>query len=83
LITAIGLLAAAMTSLSYIPQVRKAVPAGSTGDLSFKTLSVLAAGLALWVLYGILNKDYVIVAANAVGFALVAALIGFKVRDSR
>lgn len=83
MITAVGLLAAAMTSLSYIPQVKKALPAGSTADLSLKTLSVLACGLALWVLYGILNKDYVIVAANVIGFALVAALIGFKIRDRR
>jgi MtN3 and saliva related transmembrane protein len=83
LITTIGLLAAAMTSLSYIPQVRKALPAGSTDDLSLKTLSVLAVGLALWVLYGLLNGDYVIVAANAVGFALVATLIGLKIRDGR
>jgi MtN3 and saliva related transmembrane protein len=81
--TTIGLMAAAMTSLSYIPRVRKALPAGSTGDVSFKTLSVLVSGLGLWVLYGILNGDYVIVAANAVGFALVAALIGFKIRDCR
>jgi MtN3 and saliva related transmembrane protein len=43
--TTIGLMAAPMTSLSYVPQVRKALPTGSTGDLSLKTLSVLAAGL--------------------------------------
>ena len=47
LITIIGLLAAALTSLSSIPQVKKALPAGSTEDLSSKTLAVLAAGLAL------------------------------------
>ena len=38
---------AALTSLSYIPQVAKALPVGSTNDLSSKTLAVLAAGLAL------------------------------------
>ena len=82
LITIIGLLAAALTSLSYIPQVRKALPAGSTDDLSSKTLAVLAAGLALWIGYGVLKGDVVIAAANAVGLALVATLIGFKIRDA-
>jgi MtN3 and saliva related transmembrane protein len=67
LITIIGLLAAALTSLSYIPQVKKALPMGSTGDLSSKTLAVLATGLALWIGYGVLKSDYVIVVANAVG----------------
>ena len=83
LITIIGLLAAALTSLSYIPQVRKALPPGSTGDLSSKTLAVLAAGLALWIGYGVLKGDYVIIVANAVGLALVSTLIGFKIRDAR
>jgi MtN3 and saliva related transmembrane protein len=83
LITIIGLLAAALTSLSYIPQVKKALPPGSTDDLSSKTLAVLAAGLALWIGYGVLKGDYVIIAANAVGLALVATLIGFKIQDGR
>ena len=83
LITIIGLLAAALTSLSYIPQVKKALPAGSTDDLSSKTLGVLASGLALWIGYGVLKSDYVIIVANAVGLALVVTLIGFKIRDAR
>ena len=44
LITIVGLLAAALT---YIPQVKKALPAGSTDDLSSKTLAVLATGARL------------------------------------
>jgi MtN3 and saliva related transmembrane protein len=44
---------------------------------------VLATGPALWIGYGILKSDYVIIVANAVGFALVATLIGFKIRDAR
>lgn len=37
----LGLLAAALTSLSYIPQVRKALPRKSTDDLSLKMLLAL------------------------------------------
>jgi MtN3 and saliva related transmembrane protein len=44
LITIIGLLAAALTSLSYIPQVKKALPSGSTDDLSSKTPPALPYG---------------------------------------
>jgi PQ loop repeat len=42
LITIIGLMAAALTSLSYVPQVQKALPRGATNDLSVKMLSILA-----------------------------------------
>jgi MtN3 and saliva related transmembrane protein len=83
LIDIVGLVAAALTSLSYIPQVRKAWPRGSTGDLSSKMLAVLATGLATWVAYGILKGDYVIILANTVGVSLVAALLFFVWRDRR
>jgi MtN3 and saliva related transmembrane protein len=62
--------------------VKKAAD-GSTDDLSSKLLAVLATGLALWIGYGTLKSDYVIIVANTVGFALVATLIGFKIRDAR
>lgn len=77
----IGLGAAGLTSLSYIPQVRKAWPRGSTSDLSLPMLLVLTTGLMLWVGYGLLKSDWVIVASNSVGAALSATVLTFKIRD--
>lgn len=82
LVTVLGLLAAALTSLSYVPQVRKAWPLGATGDLSLGMLAVLGAGLSLWVGSGWFRSDYVVVVANTVGLGLVLALIALKLRDS-
>lgn len=79
----IGACAAVLTSLSYLPQVRKAWPRGSTADLSFKMLAVLTSGLVLWVGYGLLKGDWVIVAANSVGGTLSASVLAFKIRDMR
>jgi MtN3 and saliva related transmembrane protein len=79
----IGVAAAMMTSLSYIPQVRKAWPRGSTADLSLTMLTVLTTGLLLWIGYGLLKGDWVIVAANGVGAALSASVLTFKIRDMR
>jgi MtN3 and saliva related transmembrane protein len=83
LIPWIGACAAILTSLSYLPQVRKAWPRGSTADLSLKMLIVLTAGLVLWIGYGLLRSDWVIVAANSVGAALSATVLVFKIRDMR
>jgi MtN3 and saliva related transmembrane protein len=77
----IGGAAAILTSLSYLPQVRKAWPRGATEDLSLKMLAALTTGLALWVLYGVLRFDWVIVAANSVGGLLAASVLGCKIRD--
>ena len=79
----IGVCAAILTSLSYIPQVRKAWPRGSTKDLSLHMLAVLTTGLLLWIAYGLLKSDWVIVAANSVGAALSASVLIFKIRDMR
>jgi MtN3 and saliva related transmembrane protein len=79
----IGGAAAILTSLSYVPQVRKALPRGATHDLSLRMLGVLTAGLALWALYGALQSDWVIVAANGVGGTLAAIVLGCKLRDMR
>ena len=77
----IGGLAALLTSLSYLPQVRKAWPRGSTEDLSLKMLGVLTTGLLLWVCYGLLKADWILVAANSVGAALTGTVLACKLRD--
>lgn len=79
----IGGCAALLTSLSYIPQVRKAWPRGSTSDLSLKMLIALTSGLLLWAVYGVLKSDWVIVTANGVGASLSASVLAFKIRDIR
>lgn len=78
----IGGLAAALTSLSCIPQVRKAWPRGSTKDVSLKMLVALTTGLVLWVVNGLLQKDWILVLANSVGAALAATVLCCKIRPA-
>jgi MtN3 and saliva related transmembrane protein len=79
----VGTCAAILTAVSYFPQVRKALPVGSTADLSLKMLLLLTGGLLLWILYGILRSDWMIVASNVVGAALSGSVLACKVRDIR
>ena len=80
--TLIGFAAAFCTTVSYIPQVKKCWQTGSTGDLSLKMLLILATGIALWVVYGILKGDMVIIIANSVSLLLLCNLVVFKVRET-
>jgi MtN3 and saliva related transmembrane protein len=77
----IGGVAALLTSLSYVPQVQKAWPRGSTKDLSVKMLAVLTTGLVLWIGYGFLKEDWVIILANGVGAILSGTVLYCKFRD--
>ena len=58
--TVVGLAAAVCTTAANVPQLKKAWTTGQTDDLSMNMLFVLACGLALWVAYGVLQKDIVI-----------------------
>lgn len=79
--TFIGLMAATCTTISYFPQLKKCWDTGSSGDLSLRMFSILAVGIALWVVYGCLQADIVIIIANATSFAFLMGILWFKLRD--
>jgi MtN3 and saliva related transmembrane protein len=56
---------------------------GSAGDLSFKMVITLAAGVALWAVYGFLQSEIVIIIANTVSLTLLTGILYFKLRESR
>jgi len=78
LTTAIGLAAAVCTTASYLPQLKKAWSTGDTKDLSLKMLVMLFAGLCLWITYGALQADAVLMLANTVSLALLACILYCK-----
>jgi MtN3 and saliva related transmembrane protein len=81
--TLIGAVAAFCTTASYVPQLKKVWATGETDDLSLKMLLLLAAGLVLWIVYGLIRSDIVIIAANSVSLTLLSCIIYFKLRERR
>lgn len=75
-------MAAALTSLSYVPQVRKVVAGQPTDDLSLTTLIALTSGLALWIVYGLMKGDVVVLIANGVGVLLTGFVLLRKLTDA-
>ena len=78
LATVIGLTAGICTTLANLPQLIKAWTTRETDDISLKTLLLLGCGLILWVVYGVLHQDIVIMLANAVSLIILAALLYAK-----
>ena len=81
LVTTVGLVAAFCTTISYVPQIRKIWATGETEDISLKMFLSLTAGIALWIVYGIMQRDAVIILANSVSLAFLAAILFFKLRN--
>jgi MtN3 and saliva related transmembrane protein len=78
--TALGLCAGALTTISFLPQVLRAIRTGSSSDLSWTWLIMLGLGVCGWLGYGLLTSAISIILANAVTVALVCILLAVKVR---
>jgi MtN3 and saliva related transmembrane protein len=75
---AIGLVAAVCISAAYFPQLWRSFRTQRTDDLSLVMLLILITGVGLWVAYGILRKDWVIITGNGVSVCCLAVLLYFK-----
>jgi MtN3 and saliva related transmembrane protein len=81
--TVIGLAAAVCTTAANLPQLKKAWITGQTDDLSLKTLILLGSGLMLWVIYGLLQRDVVIMLANGISLLILSVILYLKVIQER
>jgi MtN3 and saliva related transmembrane protein len=81
LFDAIGLVAAALTTFAFLPQVIQTWRSGSTAGLNLWMLLVLSTGIALWFVYGIGIGEMPVILANGATLVLVAVLLGLKLRD--
>ena len=80
LVTSLGLVAGTLTTLSFLPQLIKAWKSQSTHDISIGMFSMLAVGVLLWLVYGLITADAPVTAANAITLVFVALILALKLR---
>ncbi|BCS53018.1 SemiSWEET family sugar transporter [Geobacter sp. SVR] len=76
--TQIGLLAGTLTSVAAIPQVIKTLRTRHARDISIWQPLLLACGVGLWMLYGILIHDLPLILANIIPLVCNILLTGLK-----
>ncbi|WP_299130072.1 SemiSWEET family sugar transporter [uncultured Amaricoccus sp.] len=81
LLDATGMVAAFLTTMAFLPQVRQTWRSGSTADLNLGMLLTLSLGVALWLIYGLGTGQLPVILANGATLLLVAVLLGLKLRD--
>jgi MtN3 and saliva related transmembrane protein len=80
MIELLGLLSGCLTTLSWLPQLRRTWRTRTAGDISGSYLVTFVSGVAGWVVYGVLKADIAVIAANVVTLLLLAVLLGLKYR---
>jgi MtN3 and saliva related transmembrane protein len=80
IITILGFMAGALTTIAFIPQVLHAWRSKRCDDLSWAMLLTFSCGVLLWLLYGLALKAAPIIVANAVTLGLLMIIMGLKAR---
>jgi MtN3 and saliva related transmembrane protein len=80
LVVWIGTVAGILVLLSFIPQIIKAYKTKKMFDVSSYLMTLIAGGMFLWVVYGVIKSDPVIIGTNATGFALNVTLLIMKLK---
>ncbi|MGZ6004571.1 MAG: SemiSWEET family sugar transporter [Candidatus Saccharimonadales bacterium] len=82
LVTVIGISAESLLIISQLPQIYKSFKTKSTKDLSLLTILCVLAGLVLWLAYGLLKPDFVIVSANGLSLLTFGVVLYAKLKFS-
>lgn len=80
-IEALGLLAACLTTSSFLPQAIRIWRTRSARDVSLAMYLMMAVGNALWLTYGILIGSVSMMFANATCLLMVLSVLVLKIRD--
>ena len=78
--TFIGIAASACTAASLIPQLVKVLKEKKAENVSLLMLVILFIGLGLWIYYGILKEDMIIILSNSFSFFVNILLAVFAIK---
>lgn len=79
----LGLLAGALTTIAFIPQVIKIWKNKHARDISLATFAIFSTGVALWLVYGWRLQAWPIILANGITLllSLLILLLKWHYRD--
>ena len=76
----IGLVAAMLTTISFLPQTFMVLRTGRTDGISLCMYALFTTGVAGWLVYGVLVGSLPVILANAITLALAATILALKLR---
>lgn len=76
----IGYAAAFFSTVSFVPQVIKTLKTKDTSGISLLMYSVFTAGVALWLIFGIMTANMPVTIANVIVLILASMVLVMKIR---
>ncbi len=81
-INAFGLVAALLTTSSFLPQAIKTIRTKDTSSISLFMYILFALGTLMWFVYGITSHNFPISLANGITLILAGIILYFKIRHT-
>lgn len=79
----VGSSAAICTTIAFLPQVHHSYKTRDLSGISLPMYSIFTVGVAFWLVYGILKKDWPLIIANGITFAASLTILILKLREPR
>ena len=79
----LGYVAAGLTTLSFVPQALLTLRTRNVAGISLGMYGAFTAGVALWLVYGVLIGQWPIIVANALTLGLASVILGMKIAVER
>ncbi|HEX7847860.1 MAG TPA: SemiSWEET transporter [Chitinophagaceae bacterium] len=79
----LGYSACAVTALTFLPQVVKTWKEKSARNVSLMMFVIAAVNEAMWIAYGVLRNDMVIIVTNVIMIVMALTMISLKLRFSK
>jgi MtN3 and saliva related transmembrane protein len=76
----LGYAAGAITCLTFLPQVIKTWKSKSAKDVALNMFIIAAVNEVMWIVYGVLLNNWVIILTNAVVLIMSLTMIWLKFR---
>jgi len=80
ILTILGLMAGALTTIAFLPQMYKTWQSKSAKDVSFIMLITFMSGLLLWLIYGLALNALPIILANGISFIFNLIILVLKIK---
>ena len=77
----IGYIAALLTTISFIPQAIMTIRTHDTEGISVSMYVIFVTGVFFWFVYGVIQKDFAIIAANFLTFVLALPILVIAARN--
>ncbi len=82
-VTVVSIFAASLSMVSFVPQAWSIIRSRNTDGISLKMYVITVIGFVLWLLYGVLLKQWAMIVQNIICLGLSSFILTMKMLPQR